>query len=367
MSYEEFIRGSLDASGSQPRTRAKKTAPKTRTREGLELDGKLDQSERVVAALQDELGPAKTAYFLAYLARRYRGTTHNREMVDLTSDSDEEDVRTTAVPYGFWPRYMRSVNLLFTYRKKMQLSRSLIQYAQRQHSGCRTRVGFRGMRKGKSLRCSGGAENATKGVGLSFMLLQYFVDFVQRLKCRTDSTLLMQKARELRGVLLNDESGRWRDEHLPKLVGNAGVQWFRRWRKRYGISKQVTGMKLKVAWRKIKNRVFRLLQNIFRLRRFWEICHEGKPMRWLSVDQTPSWWNNAGLTGTFAKKGGKAPSVTENFAHTRQRYTILTVVPYGWSMIDHPDDVPKVAMLFKGKPNGKIKKNWIATVVKRIG
>ena len=119
----------------------------------------------------------------------------------MTVDSDEEDARTIAVPYGFWPRYMRSVNWLFTDRKKMQLTRSLIQYAQRHHSGCRTRVGFRGMRNGKSYRCSGGAENATKAIGLGFMLLQYFVDFVQRLKCRTDSTLLMQKARELRGVL----------------------------------------------------------------------------------------------------------------------------------------------------------------------
>ena len=79
-------------------------------------------------------------------------------------------------------------------------------------------------------------------------------------------------------------------------------------------------------------------------------------MRWLSLDQKPSWWNNAGLTGTWAKKGGSQPSVTENFAHTRQRYTILTAVPHGWKMTDHADDVPLVAMLFKGKPNGRILK-----------
>ena len=77
-------------------------------------------------------------------------------------------------------------------------------------------------------------------------------------------------------------------------------------------------------------------------------------MRWLTVDQKPSWFNNAGPTGTFAKKGGSQPSVTETFAHTRQRYTILTSVPYGWRMTDHPDGVPKAAMLFKEKPNGPI-------------
>ena len=44
-------------------------------------------------------------------------------------------------------------------------------------------------------------------------------------------------------------------------------------------------------------------------------------MRWLSVDQKPSWWNNAGLTGTFAKKCGSQPSVNENFAHPKlKRY-----------------------------------------------
>ena len=84
-------------------------------------------------------------------------------------------------------------------------------------------------------------------------------------------------------------------------------------------------------------------------------------MRWLSVDQKPSWWNNAGLTGAWAKEGGSQPSVTENFAQTRQRYTILTAVPHGWKMKDHvcptaKDDVPLVAMLFKGRPNGKILK-----------
>ena len=89
-------------------------------------------------------------------------------------------------------------------------------------------------------------------------------------------------------------------------------------------------------------------------------------MRWLSLDQKPSWWNNAGLTGTWAKKGRKAPTVKENFAHTRSRYTILTAVPYGWKMRDHvcpiAEDVPLVAMLFKGKPNEKVLKKLKKTL-----
>ena len=65
----------------------------------------------------------------------------------------------------------------------------------------------------------------------------------------------------------------------------------------------------------------------------------------------PSWFNNAGLTGTFAKKGS-TPSVKEIFADTRQRYTILTAVP-SWGHTD-PAIPPKVAVLFKAAPDGSV-------------
>ena len=113
-------------------------------------------------------------------------------------------------------------------------------------------------------------------------------------------------------------------------------------------------MKLKVAWRKVKKRVVLLLKNIFRLHKWWAICHPGKSMRWLSLDQKPSWFNNVGHTGTFAKKGGSKASVIKHFAHTRQMYTILFSVPYGWRMIDHLDGAPKAAMLFTGILNRRI-------------
>jgi hypothetical protein len=59
-----------------------------------------------------------------------------------------------------------------------------------------------------------------------------------------------------------------------------------------------------------------------------------------------------GHTGTFATKGGSQPSVRENFAHTRQRYTNLTSVP-SWGH-DDPNVPPKVAVLFKNMPNGPV-------------
>ena len=131
---------------------------------------------------------------------------------------------------------------------------------------------------------------------------------------RADSCMLLSKARELRAELAQHG---WPQHDLPKLVGNAGAQWFRRWRKTYGISRKVVGMKLKVSWAKVKRRTRVLLGNIFRLRAFWEICHPGSQPRSISVDQKPSWFNNAGHTGTFAQQGGSQPSVRENFAQPR--------------------------------------------------
>ena len=185
--------------------------------------------------------------------------------------------------------------------------------------------------------------------GLSSSLLQFFVDEVARLNCRADACLLMNRARELRAELVH---AGWNEKELPKLVGPAGAAWLYRWRKLYGISKQVTGMKLKVSWKKIRHRVKVHLTNLFRLRAFWDLCHPDKPMRFLSVDQKPSWFNNAGHTGTYAKKGGAQPTVRENFNATRQRYTILTSVP-SWGH-DDSNVPPKVALLFKGKPGGSI-------------
>ena len=91
----------------------------------------------------------------------------------------------------------------------------------------------------------------------------------------------------------------------------------------------------------------------FCLRASWKLLLLGCVMRFLSIDQKPSWFNNAGHTGGYTKKGSQ-PTIRENFAHTRQRYTILTPV-LSWGHGD-PDTPPKFAVLFKGKPNGRILK-----------
>ena len=48
-------------------------------------------------------------------------------------------------------------------------------------------------------------------------------------------------------------------------------------------------------------------------------------MQWFSMDQKPSWFNNAAATGTFGRKG-QPVTVREKFAASRERYTINTTV-----------------------------------------
>ena len=207
MSYAAFLRAASDRDDPQER----KPAKSQHVHEGMSLDGKIDMGERIVACLTCEIGSEKTAELLEHFAKKGAGSqpssvelTADEVPVDLIEDDDGK-----RVPYGFWKRFMRDeLKLQCTNRKKMQLIRALEMFASRQHQGSQTRTAFRGMRRGCSQRSSGAAENSTKAVGLGWALLQFFVDVVQRLQCRTDSLMLMNKARPLRAELLHDESGR---------------------------------------------------------------------------------------------------------------------------------------------------------------
>ena len=339
--------------------------------DSLSWDARICHGKRIEASLTRLYGLAFTEQLLKNIAIQQLGSQPSiADSVRPRKNADDgvqEEIWTgTSVPHAFWPRYISSeLGQLDSTRMKMRLRKALRTHAVEKYRSAQTRAGLCPVRSGSSYRSSGGANNSTKAVGLGFMLLQYFVNICQELSCRTDSLMLMQQAREFRAMLLHDVSGKWTESDLPKLIGNAGHQWFRRWRLKYGLTKKVVGMKLKVAWRKVKKRVVVLLTNIFRLRFFWKMCHGNAPMRWLSVDQKPSWFNNAGHTGTFSRQGGTAPTVAENFQHTRERYTVLTSVPSGWPMHDHEDGIPKVALLFKGKANGYIFKRLNAYKGKR--
>ena len=354
MSFAALLRGaSGHAGGSVNTTKQHKNEKRT-------VEANIDQGERAACYMETLYGKERADAILKNMLLRIKRKgsqpridgSQPRLAVDspIVDVAESEDDEPNRLPYGFWRQFMtEELRMQFTSRKRMQLIRSLEFYLQRKDAGASTRAGMRGMRNRNSCRSQGGALNAQKVGGLAFTLLQFFVDNVQRLQSRADSTMLMKRARELKAELLLEG---WSEAALPKLQGNAGVQWFRRWRQMYGIVKKVTGMKLKVAWSKVKRRVRVFLGNIFRLRAFWEICHPDTPMRFFSADQKPSWFNNAGLTGTYARSSGSQPSVREDFAKTRQRYTILTGVP-SWGH-DDPNVPPKVAILFKAEPGGLV-------------
>ena len=352
MSFAALLRGAPTAVPGALRSSKKQHKYEART-----IEASIENGERVVAFIQSTYGHEQASVMLEDVARRARGSqpsgTGDADIIDVDGDPVEDSQSVdpiSSLPYGFWRRFFTDdLQIQFTSRKRMQYSRALKLYMLRKSEGADTMAAMRGTRDRGSFRGSGGFLNARKAAGLGFALLQFFVDHVQRLMCRADSDMMMKKARELRADLLH---GGWKEQDLPNLDGNAGAQWFMRWRERYGIVRKVVGMKLQVPWVKVKRRIRVLLGNIFRLRALWELCHPGIPMRFISADQKPSYYNNAGHTGTFAKKGGSQPRVRENFAKTRERYSILTSVPsFGHG---NPDVPPKVAILFKAKPNGLI-------------
>jgi hypothetical protein len=82
-------------------------------------------------------------------------------------------------------------------------------------------------------------------------------------------------------------------------------------------------------------------------------------LEFISADQKPSLFNNTSTTGTYVKKGRKAKSVNENFAHSRQRYTIFTTASTGCTYSGAgTGDPPQVFLLFKGKKDGRILKEF---------
>ena len=127
------------------------------------------------------------------------------------------------------------LGIAYSHRKKMQLHRSLQFVALRRQYGAGTRAGMRGIRARGSCRNDGGAANSLLAPGLRHCLLQYFVDHVQRWQSRADSCMMLAEARHMRNALL---FAGWKESDLPKLEGNAGAQWFKRWRAEYGIVKR---------------------------------------------------------------------------------------------------------------------------------
>jgi len=123
-------------------------------------------------------------------------------------------------------------------------------------------------------------------------------------------------------------------------------------RQRFGISIRENTTSFTVSLTKVRDRVRCMMSNLFRLRRLWSLVHPGTPMRFISLDQKPSWMNNAGRRPMCALRGARLVAAKENAAATRDRYTILTIVPSWPPPVAEP---PKVCVLFRAKSGARIR------------
>ena len=160
------------------------------------LNARIALGERVVRCLNTLYGKTKADDIMAGVAQRANG------FQPRPGDDDSDPMATSknhCIPYGFWRKFIEEeLHSPNSRRKQAQLRRSLTFYVSRIQAGACTPAVMRGMRKPGSCRGDGSSPNSRKAAGLDFALLQYFVDYVQRLSCRADSCMLMKKARELR-------------------------------------------------------------------------------------------------------------------------------------------------------------------------
>ena len=170
-------------------------------------------------------------------------------------------------------------------------------------------------------------------------LFQWFLDEVLSVQAPADATLLLDKARELRHRLVDEGVA---EDALPRV----DKHWLLRWRRHYHVSIRSVTTRWKVKFSVACQRIGVMLGNLFRLRVLWRLVFgPDLPMRFVSYDQKPSWFNNAGLRATYALEGTRVVTHKTDHEGTRQRYTIFTGVQ-SWAPPD--GEFPKMAVLFKG-------------------
>ena len=235
--------------------------------------------------------------------------------------------------------------LQYTSAVRMRLRRCWLEWHEHSSGGAHTTAGSGGLApsgRGVNARARYRRQSSTprprKMACLWFELLRWFVDEVEELRSRADSSLLLARARLLRDRLVAQGHSA---ADLPKV----NKDFLRRWRLEFGLGMRATPLRLKISLTKATARVSCMLSNIFRLRHLWQLCHGPIPMRWVSYDQKPSWFNNAGLRPQLARRGSRKVGAREDHAGTRQRYSLMTTVQ-SW-----PPPVgagpPKMAVLFK--------------------
>jgi len=128
--------------------------------------------------------------------------------------------------------------------------------------------------------------------------------------------------------------------------------WLHRWRREYGVRHRTHCRSFKVSLLILLRRLRCLMADILWAEHLCQSCHPCDDMRFISLDQKSSWFNNAGHKSTLGKKGCPQPGIQENFCQTRERYSIFTSVRNFDN--DNPDEPPPVEILFRAFRRRKI-------------
>ena len=239
----------------------------------------------------------------------------------------------------------KCLHLAYNDTVRKQLARAYAEWQKRTNEGQYTVYASGGLSP-KRMRVSHESHTSRRKMPcIGFELLQWYVDEVESLNCRSDSALLLKQARIIRQWVIDQGV---QEKEVPQI----NKQWLMRWRKVHGIVMRVTTCRMKVSFAVALERIRVMFGNIFRLRRLWERCFGGQtPMRWASFDQKPSWFNNAGLKKLNCRRGASKVGAKEDHHGTRQRYTIMTSVQ-SWPLAS--GEVPKLALLFKAENGERI-------------
>ena len=254
--------------------------------------------------------------------------------------------RSLRLPRGFWPACcMHCLHLKCTDRLRKTLKKSLNYHIISLRKGATTVQGMLGDKESTQKRSKTASRNALKCPELGQLLYDWFIDCLQTYNCRVHSQLFLARARYLKKRLLQQGMN---PKKLPGLETYEGAKsWIRRFRKRFRVKSRRTVKHLKVARSKLKQRVRVYLKNVFALRFHWIKCFgPDVPMRWVSWDQKPAWFNNTALDTTYSVVGHE-PLVREIEAHGKQRMTICTCV-------DSALADPPLGILFKAAPKGRV-------------
>ena len=155
-------------------------------------------------------------------------------------------------------------------------------------------------------------------------LFAWFVDTVHCVRARISSSTLEQAA----NVILEDIRAAHEERHSedpPVELPTITRMWLWRWRKEWGVSPRTVNLVYKVSRPKLLHRLRIFWCNTIRIRTLWRCLRKNTPLKFMSADQKPFWFNNLGLRKTMNIKGMPRVEVKDNQAQTRERYTAMSV------------------------------------------